>query len=148
MDSKIKEIIFNIQKRLDENNKLSLTVIANYLYLIDWKHSIDFGYSITNIAWMIGYDNTPFSIDIKDLDLIQIEKFGDSKLSEIEVYTVNFVIKTIENKNEEEIKHLIISTYPFIIHGKGDEIDLKKCAEEYNKIRYNGFLKTKTHKAN
>ena len=132
MDSKIKEIIFNIQKRLDENNKLSLTVIANYLYLIDWKHSIDFGYSITNIAWMIGYDNTPFSIDIKDLDLIQIEKFGDSKLSEIEVYTVNFVIKTIENKNEEEIKHLIISTYPFIIHGKGDEIDLKKCAEEYN----------------
>lgn len=142
MDAKLEKIIFNIQQNSNKNDKiLFFPTLVHCLYLIDWKHSIDYGSSITNVIWTIKYDNTLFHIDILNYEFNKIEKDDNSRLSENEINTIDFVINAIKNKSEHEIQHLIISTYPFIIYEKGYEINLKKCAEEYNRIKNHGLLK-------
>lgn len=142
MDAKLEKIIFNIQQNSNKNDKiLVFPTLIHCLYLIDWKHTIDFGTPITNASWVIPYDNTFSPIAIIRYDFNIIEKDNKLKLSENEINTINFVINTFENKNKEEITRLIISTYPFITHDKGEKIDLTKSAKEYNRIKNHDLLK-------
>ena len=56
----------------------------------------------------------------------------------IQLILLSTLLKT---KTQKEITRLIISTYPFIIHNKGEKIDLIKSAKEYNKIKNDNLLK-------
>lgn len=140
-----------------------LTYIFNYLnideleyeetfkliFMIDWKHSIEFGKPLTEIrdwkfisyryVWSYHLVSTIFLLFfVLDTEADFTRKIKNEipytiKLNEKEKNIIDFVLKKYKEKSKQEFTELLSSTYPSIAAAtlKSKELNLTKLAKKY-----------------
>lgn len=128
---------------------LTLSRLIQIIYLADWRASIDRSRQITDIEWQMvngepKMDDSSLDQMIKFVEanskgetlgsLVQNfyeEKFGKTKLTEVEKNILNIVIKKALDKSGEEFTQLVHSTFPSLTLDENDRVDLPDLAKIY-----------------
>ncbi|HIK15816.1 MAG TPA: hypothetical protein IGS53_11105 [Leptolyngbyaceae cyanobacterium M33_DOE_097] len=125
----------------DAQNSLSVERLIKLIYLADWKYSIshDLHSQITSIEWRIRdfqpwMDNLSVTEMIKVLATIRVGKLLriSQELTEEQKRSLQFVIETAVEKNEDDLSRLVHSTFPAIKQNNSSSIlDFSVLAREY-----------------
>jgi hypothetical protein len=144
-------------------HSVDLLPLQSLLYLVDWRHAVEFGETMTGISWRHGlFGPTPDAETGKRLDCFlnvwREEKrttffkyilsfFSDKEKKESDnipknkILSIQHILKIFKDYEEDKdinIPKLVFSTYPIFNTGSynvGQEIDLLSKAIEYKNKR-------------
>lgn len=142
---RLKDIVLYIVRNYPSRRELSKVRLLGMLYLVDWKHALQFGSQLTEIEWAI-YNDGPHP-DTSALRLIQKEFDNLSKeisiasppqanaLSTQTLEVLDFVISTTSVLEIDAFTRLILSTYPVISDRQNQNSNLGASAKRYKQIQ-------------
>lgn len=130
---------------------LSKAKLAKILYLADWKSVLDRGQQITPIEWKFNHYG-PYVDDVIDTARqgrgFEIEAgwtpFGNRRsviryrgatptLAPGEKATLDDIVRRVAPLSFDAFLKLVYSTYPIVSSDRGDTLDLRALADEYQR---------------
>lgn len=150
--ARLQDVLTYLFKNLGDRNDLNPRRMTRILYLLDWKAAIELGSQITDVKWkIVDFEPTIDLNSVKDLvyyvehkDQSFIMEFLDffnklsreeQRLSREEQSIINFVVSITAKKKDEELAHLVYSTFPAFTQDETDKIDLPDLAKKYKAVK-------------
>lgn len=144
--------IFQNYPNVDE---LSKPRLVKLLYLIDWKHSIDYGQQATPIKWYFNHygpyvdtvidliKSSPEIFNVKSRtnayggisDKIGLKKNINVVINDSVRKSTDFIILNTAKRNWTDFINLVYSTYPIRTNSKYTYLDLINNAKEFKHYR-------------
>jgi hypothetical protein len=126
--------------------------VTKMVYLSDWKHALEHGRQLSDIAWY--FDNYgPFVWDVKEtaqahpdlfrlvrgetfsgagkLLIVRTDREYEPKLAPAERRSIDYVIQATKNLPFLRFVNLVYSTYPILTSDRYSPLDLPALAREY-----------------
>ncbi len=145
-------LIIYIFRRYPNIDELSKPRLVKLIYLIDWKHSIDYGKQASPINWYFNhygpYVDTVIELIKSNTDIFEVTSYqniyggGTSdkikliKQDEIDLedsikQAADFIITNTAHKNWSDFINLVYSTYPVKNNSKYSFLNLVEDAEKF-----------------
>lgn len=140
-----------ICKNWPTKKELTLEKLAGVIFLVDWKHVLEYGEQMTDIQWEISNfgpsvesiyslaknKNECFKLsEVKNnlgfrKFIIRVRYYAKENLSREEVDITDFIIEKYTRLSEMDFIRLIKSTYPVYCQQSYQKLDLVNLAKEY-----------------
>lgn len=145
-------LIIYIFKKYPNVDELSKPRLVKLIYLIDWKHSIDYGKQATSINWYFNhygpYVDTVIELIKSNNEIFEVTSYQNiygggtsdkiklTKNEEIEIddsvmQASDFIITNTAHKNWSDFINLVYSTYPVKNNSKYSYLNLVEDAEKF-----------------
>lgn len=128
----IQIIVNKLYKETSNPNHLSVEVIRNLAYLVEWKYVLSFHKKVTDIKWSLNISPV-FSFNVSIIE----QTYPDFS-AVCDDYDLTLVIKFVLHKylikyegKLTELLHLVACTYPCHFTERGNYIDFISCAIDY-----------------
>ncbi|WP_298782708.1 Panacea domain-containing protein [uncultured Polaribacter sp.] len=150
---KLKNIIEYILLKYPNSNELSKPRLVKLIYLIDWKHAIDYKTQYTDIRWYFNHYG-PYVEDVINLmkseseifevtsysnpfsggitDKFKLRKEVNPILNENVIETTKFIIDNTHHLNWSKFISLVYSSYPIKNSEKYTFLNLESFSSEFN----------------
>jgi hypothetical protein len=156
--AEFKDIVAYLCDRYPNPNELSNARLTKMVYLADWKSAIERGEQLTSLTWEFSHYG-PYIPDVirlarseEDFEIERSETiYGDERelvrhkgksgtaagypsLEREDKDLLDFVIRSVEDKNFTEFVKLVYSTYPIVTQERYSKLDLVNLAMQYKEI--------------
>lgn len=158
--NKLNELIKYILIKYPKIEELSKPRLVKLIYLIDWKHSIEYGVQYTDIRWIYNhygpYVNDVINTIKNNPDIYDVytrenpyggitDKFKIKKSKNLHINIdmngkkiADFIIEKTFHIDWSNFISIVYSTYPIRTNLKYSTLDLKLLAEEYKQEKTTG----------
>lgn len=138
MSKKISTVIQYIINNFPSNHKLDGRLIAQLVYLSDWKMCIEEKERLIDVQWQL--EKTSFYNE-KVNHLIQKElarktkRINNNKLSDNYKQFIDFSLDFANRKIRHDITLVVVSTYPALTTELYTDFDIIEKAIKYNQLK-------------
>ena len=151
-----RDLAVELLLRASPARKLPSDRLVKMLYLVDWKHSIDYGFQATNLQWFAD-SLGPFDTQLPGLveklpNLFAIHQLSDTvedspveiecidhtyspRLIDSERKAVDHILKVTSGKTWPQIVRLVFATFPMMSKHRYSSLNLPELAVEYKKFK-------------
>ena len=157
--AELRDVVAYLCDTYPHPKELSNARLTKMVYLADWKNAIEREEQLTDLTWEFSHYG-PYVPDViclaRSEDDFEVERgetmYGNQKelvrhqaefgmlaasypsLAPEDRDILDFVIRSVEDKNFTEFVKLVYSTYPMITQVRYSKLDLVDLAKEYKQI--------------